>query len=139
MQYILLSDLTANLDLDRILAHAVDHLSIPSEVVIGVRFNPTMADECCGFCDEDDPEEGMIVVEINPNISDNEIILTIFHEMAHVSQLIDGRRTQIPSTWNGEHWNDETDYDTLPWEIDARSNEYQMARSYQQRSTIPYV
>lgn len=62
----------------------------------------------------------LFVIEINTSVSLAEIAYTVFHEMKHVEQLVQGRLQHIEgrNLWMGEdHTN--TGYFDCPWEIEA--------------------
>jgi hypothetical protein len=60
------------------------------------------------------------ILNIKRNISDDEIIHTIAHEMVHVKQYVYGQLNEQMTTWNGKKVNDgQYGYFDSPWEIEA--------------------
>jgi len=74
-------------------------------------------------------------LEINPNQSFEEFAKTIFHEMTHIDQELDGRLVAAQcnnhARWNGKEY-DSTDYWNAPWEQEAYMLEEVMWKKYQQ-------
>jgi predicted metallopeptidase len=69
---------------------------------------------CNGLEDED------YVIEISSNINTSDMVTTIFHELVHVKQIIDGRLDEDGRTWKGKTYDTtKTPYKELPWEIEA--------------------
>lgn len=84
--------------------------------VITVDFSEDFTDGQCGFADYDDEE---YIVYLNPDLSDEQLVRTLIHEMVHIHQYISGRLVHDgPDTyWDGIQYDGE--YHKLPWEIDA--------------------
>jgi hypothetical protein len=77
-----------------------------------------------GFCDYDDEE---VTITISSGLSCNESMTTLFHEMVHVKQHMDGRLK------NGYIWLGKTydcSYDELPWEQEAYQLENEMIKDF---------
>jgi hypothetical protein len=96
--------------LDRAVAFAADFLGI--DVDLSIEFE-TLKNHQCGFCEYDEDE---VVITLAKRLSVREIIATLFHEMIHVKQYIDGRLEE-GSKWMGEVY--DCAYDELPWEQEA--------------------
>jgi hypothetical protein len=104
--------------LDRAVSFACDYLCLDMDFII--EFETLYAHQC-GFCDYDDE----IVITIAKRLSPIDIIRTLFHELVHLKQYVDGRLVNgSPNTWKG-HVYTET-YTNLPWEIEAFDLEEKM-------------
>lgn len=98
--------------LDKALCVACDRLNL--DVDFTLEFIPMKAHQF-GLCDYD---EGEITISIAKGLSTKEIIQTLFHELVHVKQYIDGRlEATCPQRWLGVPV--EGEYHTLPWELEA--------------------
>lgn len=73
-----------------------------------------------GFCDYDEDE---VIITIAKRLSQKDIIRTLFHELVHVKQHVDGRLDH-GYKWFGIVYED--DYDKLPWELEAFDLEEKM-------------
>lgn len=104
---------------DSAVSFACGYLGIEEEFTI--EFD-TLDKHQCGYCDYDDEE---IVVTIARRLSQAEIIRTLFHELVHVKQYIDGRLENcVPQRWMGIEMDEE--YEQRPWEIEAFALEEKM-------------
>jgi hypothetical protein len=98
--------------LDRALCFALDYLDLDVDLII--EFIP-MKDHQTGLCDYD-PEE--ITISIAKKLSAKDSIRTLFHELVHVKQYVDGRlEVGSPQRWLGTIV--DTEYRDLPWELEA--------------------
>jgi len=97
--------------LDRAVAFASEFLGL-CDIDLNIEFD-TLKKHQCGFCLYDEDE---IIITVARRLSVKEIIATIFHEMIHVKQYVDGRLEE-GSKWMGEVYS--CDYDDLPWEQEA--------------------
>ena len=114
-------------ELDNIVLHAIRFLSMPEHAFLTIRFSDDIL--VAGYCDEVDIDEGCVEIEINNDLSVNDAIVTIFHEMVHCRQILEGRLVQDnPSTWDGKEY--ECDYANLPWEVEAYELERKMYGTY---------
>jgi hypothetical protein len=98
--------------LDRAIYFASEFLGLTNLNWLNVEFE-TLKKHQYGFCLYDDEE---IVITVAKRLSVHDIIVTIFHEMIHVKQYIDGRLEE-GSRWMGQVYN--CDYNELPWEKEA--------------------
>ena len=73
-----------------------------------------------GFCDYDEDE---VIVTIAKRLSQKDIIQTLFHELVHVKQYVDGRLDR-GYKWFGMVY--EGNYNKLPWEVEAFDLEEKM-------------
>jgi hypothetical protein len=114
--------------LDQVFAFAESYLSIPESAYVTLRF--VSLDGVSGYCEEEDAEEGMVIIEIDKGlISEEDIITTIFHEMVHCRQILDGSLVQgNPSSWKGVEY--DGNYHELPWEVEAYAIEGDMVREF---------
>lgn len=85
---------------------------------IEVDFEDVIEEGQCGYCDYD---ENGVTVFINPKMKKSQIIITLFHELVHAKQFVDGRliagEGKRPSRWMGEECN--LPYIETPWEQEA--------------------
>jgi hypothetical protein len=80
----------------------------------------------CGFCDYDEEE---IILTVSKSLSKDDMIKTIFHEMVHIKQYVDGRlENGSPPIWLGIIYEDR--YENLPWEIEAFELEQKMVKEF---------
>lgn len=116
--------------LDKIVSFAQSYLQIDDNSWLTIKFSHDMEQDVCGWCDEIDIEEKWIEIEVNRNLSLRNLVTTIFHEMVHCKQILDGRLVQgCPSVWEGVEYDDY--YFELPWEIEAYELEQQMVEAYE--------
>jgi hypothetical protein len=60
------------------------------------------------------------IIEINRNQSEDEILLTLAHEMVHCAQFSKGDLNPTMTVWRGQKvYSDEIPHDEQPWEIEA--------------------
>lgn len=59
------------------------------------------------------------LIEIHAGLSSKQTLLTLAHEMVHVKQYIHGELDTDVTSWYGEQIEDDVDYWSHPWEIDA--------------------
>jgi len=107
--------------LDSAVSFACSYLQLNVDFVIEFE---TLKKHQCGFCDYDEDE---VIVTIAKRLSQKDIIRTLFHELVHVKQYIDGRLDH-GYKWFGIVYED--DYDKLPWEIEAYKLEEKMMESF---------
>ena len=102
--------------MDKVMCFASEFLELNE--TIEVDFEDEIQEGHCGYCDYD--EDG-ITVFVNPKMKKSQIIVTLFHELVHAKQFVDGRL--IPgegkkhSRWMGEECN--LPYMETPWEHEA--------------------
>jgi hypothetical protein len=79
-----------------------------------------------GLCDYDEDE---IVVILAKRLAAKDAVRTLFHELVHVKQYIDGRlEPGSPQIWMGKPVTG--DYEKLPWEIEAYYLEEKMMEAF---------
>lgn len=118
-------------DLDKMLSFAIEFLDMPNDSLLTVRFSNDL--EVAGFCDEVDIDAGEVEIELNNKLTLQEAIATVFHELVHCRQILEGRLVQgNPSTWDGVEYTG--DYMLLPWEIEAYALEKQMCEAYNEQN-----
>lgn len=87
-----------------------------------------------GFCswDDDNDKPRFFTITINRNLSKKQTILTLAHEMVHLSQYAKGHlkdyvRGAARCKWHGKPYNvEEMCYWSLPWEREARGMEAEL-------------
>jgi hypothetical protein len=115
--------------IDDILVYAMKHLLFSDEFFLTLKFSDDIQEGVTGYCDEVDVEEHWILVEINSRLAFDELVATLFHELVHCKQILDGHLVQgSPSTWKGVEYDGE--YIKLPWEIEAREFELYLSQGY---------
>lgn len=120
--------------LDAIIYHACKELDIANEIMIEF-------DNLGGVAGNCDVEEDIIELTINNTslVKGNELALTIFHELVHAKQILDGRLVQgeglTPSSWCGIIYTCE--YKKLPWEVEAYYMEKQLLESFHGSYEVP--
>jgi len=110
---------TLNYDLlDRIIVFSCEFLGILYETDLEIEFDDELIEHKCGSCDI---EDGVAQLWLNPYLDQKELITTIFHEMVHIRQMLNGDLVAgegyKPSTWHGEKY--DLNYNDLPWEKEA--------------------
>ncbi len=117
-------------NVDAILNVACDYLKLPDDLVVDLQFVSDMEPHLCG---DADIEESVAMITINRKLSKKELIATLFHEMVHIKQMIDGRlivgEGNTPSVWDGQSY--QTTYKELPWEQEAFTLEQDMMKIYE--------
>ena len=117
-------------ELDSMLCFAIKFLKMPDDSFLTVRFTNDIS--VAGYCDEVDIDELWVEIELNSKLSYDEAVVTIFHELVHCRQILEGRLVQgNPSTWDGVEYN--CDYMQLPWEIEAYQLEKEMYDGYRNK------
>lgn len=111
---------------------AVDRLQLAKyeQIFFDIIFSELGEGEC-GWCNGIDDE--VIELEISSELSVEELAATIFHELCHARQVLEGRLIQgeghNPSTWDGKVYIGYK-YDDRPWEIEARQVEQQLMEEF---------
>lgn len=109
--------------LDRAVSFACDYLRI--DVDLTIEFESLKRHQY-GLCDYDEDE---VVVIIAKRLSQNDMLRTLFHELAHVKQYVDGRlEAGSPQKWLGSAIEDS--YENLPWEVEAYELEALMMKAF---------
>ncbi len=105
--------------MDKVVVFACDFLNL--DVDLEIEFKGV---ESGGYVDFEEGED--IVVGINPKQSKHELIRTIFHEMVHVKQYVEGDLSHEDSAnlWKGEVV--DVPYMDRPWEKEAYEQEEAM-------------
>lgn len=112
--------------------HALEFLKL--DVDFEIIFE-TLSRHQCGFVDfEDDEEFAEISVYIAKRLSPKEAIRTLFHELVHVKQYVEGRLVTEGEVnrWEGIVWIDK--YENLPWEVEAFKLEEEIMNSFTERT-----
>jgi hypothetical protein len=112
-----------NLDLDALMIFAAEYLSL-ADIDIEIVFSTLKKDQC-GYVEYDDD---FFEVYLNKNLSKDEFIRTLFHELVHVKQIFTQEYDPDTSKWHGEVY--KCTYDQLPWEKEAYLLEEKMFNGY---------
>jgi hypothetical protein len=109
--------------LDSIIAFACYYLDLDADLEVQFESLPEFH---YGLCDY---EEDEITITISDLLSVEDTVRTIFHELVHVKQYVDGRlESGSPQRWLGEEYTCE--YERLPWEVEAFEHEQNMVDIY---------
>lgn len=113
--------------IDRVITHGVNFLGI-KDTAIEISFK-----KLGGVAANVDyfEEENTIDMQVDSEIwrYKDEFERTIFHELVHAKQIMDGRlNIEYPSKWYGVEYN--CDYLDLPWEKEAYALEEEMMKSF---------
>lgn len=107
--------------LDSAVSFASSYLQLEVDFVL--KFE-TLRNYQFGFCDYDEDE---IIITIAKRLSPKDAIRTLFHELIHVKQHLDGI-LERGYVWRGQVY--ERDYNELPWEIEAYDLEEKMMEKF---------
>lgn len=107
--------------LDSAVSFACEYLQLDIDLI--VEFD-TLQKHQCGYCDY---EEGEVIVTIAKRLSKKEAIQTLFHELVHAKQYVEGR-LEDGYKWLGKVYED--DYRKLPWEVEAFDLEEKMMEAF---------
>lgn len=111
--------------MDKAVLFASEFLEI--DETIEIDFGGDFDGDCAGYCEYD--EDDGVTLFVNPKMSKNKIIVTLFHEFVHAKQYLNGELIAgeglRPSRWFGEEY--DGDYYNLPWEKEAYELELVMA------------
>lgn len=111
--------------LDSAVSFACSYLQLDIDMTI--EFESLKRNQC-GFCDYDG-EYDEVIVTIAKRLSVKDAIRTLFHELVHVRQYVDGRlEVGSPQIWYGVAIEDK--YENLPWEIEAFEIEEKMMKVF---------
>lgn len=108
--------------LDSAVSFAVEYLCIPVDLIIEFE---TLRRHQYGLCDYDEDE---IIITIAKRLSPKYVVRTIFHELVHVKQYLDGR-LQHGNIWLGKKVKDT--YENYPWEVEAFEVEAMMIKAFE--------
>ena len=120
-------------EFDGAISFAYEYLNLPYDLELDIEFSGDMSDNTQG---EADYEYNTATITLNKKIKKVELIPTLFHEMVHIKQMLDGdlivgignERTK----WKGEHF--QGDYYDYPWEVDAFQHEENMVKLYMENT-----
>ena len=119
--------------LDSILMHAHDTLNFPEESYFVIEFTDDINGD--GNCDV---EEGIVEINVNNKLSQEDTIITLFHELVHAEQILRGKLVVghglTPSKWCDTIYR--STYEELPWEVEAFRLEKQLMESFNGRANI---
>ncbi len=114
--------------IDDAMTFIVNHLDLPSHVWVDITMQKLPEGSCGGCVDlGDDGDHHYFDLDINNNLTQQEIVRTIFHEMKHVEQTVNGRLDQ--RTWCGIDYTGVA-YNDRPWEKEAYEFESRTISEY---------
>lgn len=109
--------------LDRAVSFACDYLQIDTDFTIEFQ---SLKNYQYGLCDYDEDEA---VIVIAKRLSPKDVVRTLFHELVHLEQYVDGRlKNGSPSVWHEVPTYDA--YKNLPWEVEAYTLEAIMMKAF---------
>lgn len=115
--------------LDNILNHACDILKINEDITLEIEFTYDLDFPLYGDADFEDE---VATIRINRRAAKDDIIMTLFHELVHIDQMISGYlkvgEGSEPSLWHGQEYLG--GYFQLPWEKEAFELETYMMEKY---------
>ena len=122
-------------EFDSLMAFCFDFLEIdtnPAFDMIVFDFDHVSNPPSTGYFDYD-VDEKELQITIDKSLNKDEMIRTIFHEMVHLSQFLNGLyipgHDDIGGSWNNIIYT--CQYKDLPWEQDAYHKEDLMYRTYE--------
>lgn len=109
--------------LDRAVSFACEYLHIDTSFVIEFQ---SLKNYQYGLCDYDEDDA---VIVIAKRLSPKNVVRTLFHELVHLEQYVDGRlENGSPLVWRGVPTYG--DYENLPWEAEAYKVEVDMMKAF---------
>ena len=119
--------------LDSILIHADDTLNFPKTSYFVIEFTDDI--ESDGNCDA---EDNIVEINVNNKLSQEEAVITIFHELVHAEQILRGKLVigegLTPSKWYDTIYR--STYEELPWEVEAFRLEKQLMESFNGKARV---
>lgn len=127
--------------IDAAVMFSYKHHGLPAELATEVKF--VQKDGAfVGLCEYDE-EEQMCWVSIYRNLYPSQIIRTLFHELTHVKDRIDGRLMVSEDlsikTWDGVEYvytEMRGEYNDQPWEVSANDSEDAMFAIFFEEMTM---
>jgi len=121
--------------LDRVIVFACDYLGILYETNLEIEFDDELETYQYGISDI---EDGVAQLWLNPSLEKEDLIITIFHEMVHIRQILNGDLVigegKEKSKWRGVSYNDS--YQDTPWEKEAFEHEKIMLEGFGEEESI---
>lgn len=120
-------------EFDKAIAFACRYLNLPEDLELDIEFCGELNDNTQG---EADYEDCSATITLSNRIKKAELIPTLFHEMVHIKQMMDGdlivgvgnERTK----WKGEYF--QGTYYEYPWEVEAFQHEENMMKLYMENA-----
>ena len=113
--------------LDSAICFAADNLDLPENISIDIQYIDGKSN-LWGSCDQEELDNLEFVIEINKDLTTNDMIETLFHELVHVKQIASKQYNVDNKTWNNIVYN--CNYNELPWEIEAFYLQEKLADEY---------
>lgn len=114
---------------------------LASNIEINIRLKRLgTADAWCDW-EDDNVRPREFSMEIRTGQSFSDLILTVCHEMVHVKQMARGELCDMPGNyiWKGKKISEELDYDEQPWEKEAYSLQFKMAKQFVVENEFSYT
>jgi hypothetical protein len=109
--------------LDRAVSFSCNYLELEVDFILIFK---SLRNNLYGHCDYDDAE---IIITIATRLSPDNIIRTLFHELAHVKQYTSGHREEgMANFWMGNSFYGP--YENLPWEVEAFEIEEKIMKAF---------
>ena len=114
--------------IDSLIVYASEYLNIPDDIHIILSFKNLGG--IAGTCAGQYLDEGVMEIQVNRGLDSVEFTRTIFHEMVHCKQMIEGDLVQgTPNKWKGVTFHARS-YFEYPWEIQAYEYETLMEKEW---------
>jgi Zn-dependent peptidase ImmA (M78 family) len=107
--------------LDSVVSFAADYLNLDIDIIIEFK---RLKKYQHGFCEYDEEET---IITISNKLDVKEITSTLFHEMVHVKQHVNGQLLR-GYIWLGKTY--DCSYNELPWEVEAFELEQKMMSEF---------
>lgn len=114
--------------LDEVFTFAEYFLGFDENLMITIDFK-LLDDNVYGYAEPEDFNE--YIIEVHSHLTEKDVVKTIFHELIHVRQFIDGKLDEDGMTWLGiKYKSTSMAYNELPWEEEAHRVEGLMSKEF---------
>lgn len=114
--------------LDEVFTFAEYFLGFDENLMITIDFK-LLDDNVYGYAEPEDIDE--YIIEVHSYLTEKDVVRTIFHELIHVKQFLDGKLDEDGMTWMGiKYKSTSMPYHELPWEEEAHRVEGLMSKEF---------
>ena len=114
--------------LDEVFTFAEYFLGFDEDLMITIDFK-LLDDNVYGYAEPEDTDE--YIIEVHSYLTEKDVVKTIFHELIHVKQFLDGKLDEDGMTWMGiKYKSTSMPYRELPWEEEAHRVEGLMSKEF---------
>lgn len=114
--------------LDEVFTFAEYFLGFDEDLMITIDFK-LLDDNVYGYAEPEDIDE--YIIEVHSHLTKKDVVKTIFHELIHVKQFLDGKLDEDGMTWMGiKYKSTSMPYNELPWEEEAHRVEGLMSKEF---------